>query len=104
MQVGTDVWCRYSTGYECLQEVSAEIRVVPRNFRSRPFVGRGLFFVSNEPGSHACMDIWRLPRKSDAPLFAAGYLIVFHIYHQTSKKKKVGESNAGKKCINRPSV
>ena len=30
-------------GYECLQEVSAEIRVVPRNFRSRPFVGRGLF-------------------------------------------------------------
>ena len=59
---------------------------------------------SNEPSRHACMDIWRLPRKSDAPLFAAGYLTVFHIYHQTSKKKKVGESNAGKKCINRPSV
>ena len=36
--------------------------------------------------------------------YPAGYLIVFHIYHQTSKKKKVGESNAGKKCINRPSV
>lgn len=45
------------------------------------------------------MDIWRLPRKSDAPLFAAGYLIVFHIYHQTSKKKKVGESNAGKSVL-----
>lgn len=45
------------------------------------------------------MDIWRLPRKSDAPLFAAGYLTVFHIYHQTSKKKKVGESNAGKSVL-----
>ena len=73
-------------------------------FQISSLCGAGSFFVSNEPGSHACMDIWRLPRKSDAPLFAAGYLIVFHIYHQTSKKKKVGESNAGKKCINRPSV
>ncbi|ERI67475.1 hypothetical protein HMPREF1548_04775 [Clostridium sp. KLE 1755] len=33
--------------------------------------------VSNEPSSHACMDIWRLPRGSNT-LLAAGYLIFFH--------------------------
>ena len=31
MQVGQTFGVRYSTGYECLQEVSAEIRVVPRD-------------------------------------------------------------------------
>ena len=31
------------------------------------------FFIpaSNEPSSHACMDIWRLPRGSNTPLLAA---------------------------------
>ena len=35
------------------------------------------FFIpaSNEPSSHACMDIWRLPRGSNTPLLAAEYLI-----------------------------
>ena len=39
----------------------------------------GKLFIpaSNEPSSHACMDIWRLPRGSNTPLLAAGYLI-FH--------------------------
>ena len=32
--------------------------------------------ASNEPSSHACMDIWRLPRGSNTPLLAAGYLIL----------------------------
>ena len=27
--------------------------------------------ASNEPSSHACMDIWRLPRGSNTPLLAA---------------------------------
>ena len=35
-------------------------------------------FISagNEPGSHACMDIGRLPRGSDSPLPVTGYLIL----------------------------
>jgi len=31
--------------------------------------------ASNEPSSHACMDIWRLPRGSNTPFLAAGFLI-----------------------------
>lgn len=30
--------------------------------------------ASNEPGRRACTDIGRLPRGSNAPLLAAGYL------------------------------
>ena len=30
-----------------------------------------LFPRSNEPSSHACMDIWRLPRGSNTPQLAA---------------------------------
>jgi len=31
--------------------------------------------ASNEPSSHACMDVWRLPRGSKTSLLAAGFLI-----------------------------
>ena len=37
--------------------------------------------ASNEPSIHASMDIWRLPRGSNTPLLAAGYLIqLMHAY------------------------
>ena len=34
-------------------------------FQISSLCGAGSFFVSNEPDSHACMDIWRLPRGSN---------------------------------------
>ena len=44
----------------------------PRPFSDEWWELVGWFIpASNEPSSHACMDIWRLPRGSNTPLLAA---------------------------------
>ena len=44
------------------------------------FVNKGFeaFFIpaSNEPSGHTRMSIWRLPRGSNTPMLASGYLTV----------------------------
>ncbi len=34
------------------------------------------FPASNEPSSHACMDIWRLPRGSNTPLLCSAASLI----------------------------
>jgi len=46
-----------------------------------PFIPAG-----NEPDSHVCMDIWRLPQGSNVPLSAAGYLILKQVWERGRKQ------------------
>lgn len=56
---------------------SFPISVADFSFHCRIFRRQHLFIsAGNEPGSHACMDIGRLPRGSDSPLPVTGYLIL----------------------------
>ncbi|WP_276925643.1 hypothetical protein, partial [Eisenbergiella massiliensis] len=50
--------------------ISRQIRRSIRTFFTASFPDRQIFFISagNEPGIHAFIDIWRMPRKSNAPL------------------------------------
>ena len=39
-------------------------------------IDREFIPASNEPSSHACMDIWRLPRGSNTPLLCSAASLI----------------------------